>query len=201
MQVIGLTGKACAGKNLYAKQFELQGCVVVDVDTLGHHALSQRIPQLVASFGDSILVGNEIDRKVLGSLVFSDPVQLRKLEAITHPVMVERCRELIEAAKREQKPALVLNAALLYRMKLHVLCDRVVFIQAPFLVRFMRAKKREHSTFKRFVAREKAQKDISKKIFPSSLEVSVMHNGTAQVRIHRQVTTYCATIGIGVSSV
>ncbi|MDD3904224.1 MAG: alpha-amylase family glycosyl hydrolase, partial [Sphaerochaeta sp.] len=115
--------------------------------------------------------------------------------------LVERCRELIEAAKREQKPALVLNAALLYRMKLHVLCDRVVFVQAPFLVRFMRAKKREHSTFKRFVAREKAQKDISKKIFPSSLEVSVMHNGTAQVRIHRQVTTYCATIGIGVSSV
>ena len=200
MQVIGLTGKACAGKNLFAKQFELQGCVVVDVDTLGHQALAQRIPQLVEAFGKSILAGDEIDRKALGSMVFSDPAQLKKLEAITHPVMVESCRELIQKARLEQKRALVLNAALLYRMKLYLLCNRVVFVQAPFLIRFIRARRRESSTWKKFVTREKAQEDITKEIFPPSLEVVVMHNGRAKSIIHRQVATYCATIGIGASS-
>ncbi|MDT4761904.1 dephospho-CoA kinase [Sphaerochaeta sp. PS] len=201
MMVIGLTGKAAAGKNVVADAFSTLGCEVVDVDLLGHSVLEQNQDLLQKSFGKDIVREGRVDRRALGSLVFSDPEKLHLLEAITHPAMVEACKRLIEEAKSAQKPALVINAALLYRMGLYTLCDHVVFVKAPCLVRFLRSRKREHITLAKFLSRERAQQDVRKEVFPSSLPVFSLSNGSDRVLIHRQVTTYCATIGIGVSSV
>lgn len=199
MKVIGLTGKAAAGKNVVADAFASLGCAVIDVDQVGHQVLEQNQALLCKTFGPAIVQGGKVDRKALGSLVFSDPEKLVALEAITHPAMVRQCKHLIEVAEKEGKEALLINAALLYRMRLHLLCDHVVFVKAPLLSRFSRSKKRENITVKRFLAREKAQQDIRPDVFPPSIPVFILLNGSDLVLIHRQVTEYCATIGIGVS--
>ncbi len=131
MMVIGLTGRACAGKDQYAEVFASYGCQVVDVDSLGHDALAESKDALRQAFGQAIVNDGEVDRKALGKLVFSDPMRLKELESITHPKMVEACKRLIQEAKEQQKPALILNAALLKRMGLEPLCDHVLFIKAP----------------------------------------------------------------------
>jgi len=200
MKVIGLTGKASAGKNVVASSFAKQGCAVIDVDQLGHSVLEQNQALLGETFGPEILKKGKVDRKALGALVFSDPEKLKALEAITHPAMVATCKHLIEKAKEQGKEALLINAALLYRMQLYKLCDHVVFVKAPLFSRVLRSKKRDNYTLKKFLARERAQQDIRADVFPSSLPVYILRNGTDKALIHRQVTTYCATIGIGVSS-
>ena len=199
MKVIGLTGKAAAGKNVVASSFAKQGCAVIDVDQLGHPVLAQNQALLGEIFGPEIVKDGKIDRKALGALVFSDPKKLKALEAITHPAMVDECKRLIEKAEKEGKEAVLINAALLYRMQLYRLCDRVVLVKAPLFSRFIRSKKRENITFKKFLARERAQQDIRVDVFPSSLPVFILRNGSDKVLIHRQVTAYCATIEIGVS--
>lgn len=200
MKIIGLTGKAAAGKDLVASSFAEQGFEVINVDQLGHHVLNQSQSLLAETFGSDMLKDGQVDRKALGRLVFSDPAKLKILETISHPAMVKECKSLIEVAEKEGKEALVINAALLYRMQLHNLCDHVVFVEAPIFIRFLRAKKRESTTLKKFLARERAQKDIRSDLFPSSLPVFILRNGADKALIHRQVTAYCATIGIGVSS-
>ena len=47
--VVGITGKACAGKNQYARRFEELGAYVIDVDHLGHQALEANEEQAKAS--------------------------------------------------------------------------------------------------------------------------------------------------------
>ena len=199
MLVIGLTGRACAGKNQYASVFAEFGCAVVDVDLLGHQALEESKQALVREFGAKVVESGEVNRKVLGSLVFSDPAKLRSLERITHPVMVRACKARIEEARTQGVSAIVLNAALLSRMGLAALCDQVLFIKAPLWVRYKRCALREVLTLRRFLLRERAQKDISIKTLGRKAGLQVLHNRGSKALIHRQVATYCATIGISIS--
>ncbi len=199
MLVIGLTGRACAGKNQYASAFADLGCMVVDVDLLGHQALEESKPALVKEFGSEVVEAGTVNRKVLGSLVFSDPAKLRRLEHITHPLMVQACRARIEEARSQGSPAIILNAALLSRMGLVALCDRVLFIKAPLLVRYRRCAQREGLTLRKFLLRERAQKDITITSLGKNAGLQVLHNTGSKALIHRQVATYCATIGISIS--
>ena len=199
MKVIGLSGRACAGKNQFAKEFESNGCIVIDVDLLGHAALEKSVGAIRETFGDTVISQGKVDRKALGRLVFSDSLLLAELESITHPIMVSMCKDSIEAAKGKGVKALVINAALLHRMGLDGLCDEILFIQVPLLVRFFRARKRDHQTWKRFMAREKAQQDICFDKFAKGIPVRKMSNIGPSLFIHRQVTLYCGTIGIEVS--
>ena len=200
MRVIGLTGKAAAGKNAVADAFAEEGCAVIDVDQVGHRVLEQSQALLAKTFGPAIVQEGKVDRKALGALVFSDPKKLETLEAITHPAMVSECKRMIEEAKKEGYAAVVINAALLFRMGLYQVCDRVVFVKASLISRFLRSRRRDSITCRKFMARERAQQDIRADIFPPSLPVYLLRNGSDKALIHRQVTEYCGTIGIGVSS-
>ncbi|HRV23782.1 MAG TPA: dephospho-CoA kinase, partial [Sphaerochaeta sp.] len=138
--VIGITGKACAGKNQYAKAFEELGARLIDVDRLGHQALEANKDRIIAEFGDSVADRGEIDRKALGAIVFSDPTKLKVLEGISHPWMVARIERILA---EETAEVIVLNAALLSRMGLDRLCSHILFIAAPRCLRFRRCKARD----------------------------------------------------------
>ncbi len=197
MMVIGLTGKICAGKNQYAALFEEWGALVVDVDLLGHAVLDEQREQIIARFGAEVATEGKIDRSALASRVFSDSVALKALEAILHPAMVERCRSIIAESIA---PVVVLNAALLYRMGLADLCDRILFIKAPLFLRYRRCKLRQGLSWSAFKARNNAQKDIKVSLCKGKSEVQVFHNGGSRTIIHRQVTNYCDTIGTDISA-
>lgn len=196
MLVIGLTGRSCAGKNCFADEFSSLGIPVVDVDRLGHAALVARSRLVAEVFGPEVVASDgSIDRKALGRIVFADPVQLRKLESISHPWMVEECCRLITEATASGAPAIVLNAALLHRMRLESLCDVVMFVKVPFYTRYRRAKERDNVSWEGFRAREKSQFDIDPKVFKGSVPVIIVDNDGDPALIHRQVMEFCDTIG------
>lgn len=197
MTVIGLTGKVCAGKNQYAELFERYGAEVVDVDALGHRVLDGQTAAVVAHFGPALLSDGAIDRRSLGRIVFSDGAALSALEGILHPAMAEECKALITAST---KAVVVLNAALLHRMGLVGLCDQVIFVKAPLLVRYRRCKARQGLSWKEFWARNRAQKDIRVDLIRRVAEVKVFHNRRSRTIIHRQVASYCDTIGLDISA-
>ena len=70
----------------------------------------------------------------------------------------------------------VLNAALLHRMALDVLCDNVCFIQTPLCVRYRRAVVRDGATLASFVQRIRSQKDIKPNLMHGADSVYVMKN-------------------------
>ncbi|HPZ15423.1 MAG TPA: dephospho-CoA kinase [Sphaerochaeta sp.] len=197
MTVIGLTGKVCAGKNQYAELLERSGAEVIDVDRLGHRVLEEQTAAVVARFGPSVAVDGVVDRSALARIVFSDGAALAALEGIVHPAMVEACRKIITEST---KAVVVINAALLHRMGLAGLCDQVIFVKAPLLVRYRRCKARQGLSWKAFWARNRAQKDIRVDLLKPVTEVKVFHNRRSRTIIYRQVASYCDTIGLDISA-
>ena len=91
--VVGVVGKSCSGKDEAVKFLVNEGFYEINVDKLGHEALKQKVDELVSSFGSTILKDGEVDRKILGPIVFSDPEKLKILNSITHPWMCEETEE------------------------------------------------------------------------------------------------------------
>ena len=195
--IIGLTGRYCSGKNHIASLFEQHGCALVDVDKLGHQVLAQARESLISTFGNTILgEDGEVDRKKLGSIVFSNPERLHKLERIVHPEMLKACLRSVSEKEKGGAAAVVINAALLHRMKLDVHCDAVCFVSSPTLLRLVRAIRRDGATIRSFLRVERAQRDITVGLIEGAQSVHILKNWGAKVFIHRQVQEFCATMGL-----
>ena len=109
MLSIALTGGIGSGKSLAAEFFEELGAIVIDSDQLARDAIERGTPgfdEVVATFGDSILSGGEIDRSKLAEIVFRDDQARRNLEAIIHP----RVRDMaVRIASRVPQDGVVIN--------------------------------------------------------------------------------------------
>ena len=129
MFVIGLTGGIGTGKSHVSGLLQGFGAAVVNADILGHQVYapqSEGWHAVVDAFGDRIVAENgEIDRRALGGIVFSDEMELQKLNAIMHPRIYDLAeRRLNELAARGTETA-VLEAALLIEAKWTPLVDEV----------------------------------------------------------------------------
>jgi len=150
--VLGLAGAYCAGKSRLGQILEVKGAFQIEVDRLGHKALEAQAEAVIQAFGSGVEEPNSlpgqprINRKKLGALVFNNPEALARLEAISHPQMCLEVEKLVEAQRKRpgKEPVLiVINAAILFQMNLHKLCNASVFLQAPFLLRWFRAMRRD----------------------------------------------------------
>jgi dephospho-CoA kinase len=118
MYVVGLTGGIGSGKTTVAGMLEEKGAVVVSADRLGHEVYLPDMPawqDIVDAFGRGVVAEDgTIDRKKLGAIVFADPSELERLNAITHVRMKEMMRERLSGLSREGAGVVVLEAALLF---------------------------------------------------------------------------------------
>lgn len=102
MYLIGLTGGIASGKSLVSTRFAELGAQIVDADVLAREVVEPGTPALTAiaqHFGSGVIRGDgSLDRAGLGAIVFSDPAEREKLNAITHPAVWKRAKELFAAA-------------------------------------------------------------------------------------------------------
>ncbi len=138
--IIGLAGGIGSGKTEVARILAGLGCVVADSDATARQALREPAfrETLVGWWGEDILDANgEIDRAAVASIAFGDPHERRRLEALVHPRVAARRRELFDAAPPEA-PALVIDAPLLFEAGLDAECDAVIFVDADEAIRRQR---------------------------------------------------------------
>jgi dephospho-CoA kinase len=101
--VVGLTGGIGSGKSAVAAAFEKLGATVVDTDAIAHEltaAGGAAIAEVRRQFGDaSVDATGAMDRKKMRELVFSEPQQKQRLEALLHPMIrAESARRVAAAA-------------------------------------------------------------------------------------------------------
>ncbi|OWF44110.1 bifunctional coenzyme A synthase-like isoform X2 [Mizuhopecten yessoensis] len=115
--VIGLTGGIASGKSAICKRLEGLGAASIDCDKLGHQVYMKGLPaynRLVEVFGSSIVgEDEEINRRALGPIVFSDPEKLKMLNSIVWPEISKLAEETIQQFRLEGMEVVVLEAALL----------------------------------------------------------------------------------------
>ncbi len=99
---IGLTGGIGSGKSTVSGLLAARGAVVVDADRIAREVVEPGTPGLatvVEAFGDAVLAPDGwLDRPALAAIVFADPEARRRLDAIVHPLVRARGRELEAAA-------------------------------------------------------------------------------------------------------
>jgi dephospho-CoA kinase len=189
--VVGVTGKYCAGKNLVTEVLSARGFVSIDVDRLGHQALEERKTEVVDAFGSAILSSSgEIDRRRLGAMVFADQHELSRLESITHPVMIA---EVAETIKRGENRDFVVNAAILFRMGLHLLCDMVLWVEAPLPSRVARALQRDRLPLSEVIKRIWTQRKLSPQPFRKLVDIYNVRNSGNRNEIEASVLSLVET--------
>jgi dephospho-CoA kinase len=100
--VVLLGGGIGAGKSRVAAVFAEHGFEVVEADKVGHAVLEDDAGAIaaVAALWPIVVQAGVVDRAALGAIVFRDPAELAKLEAITHPAIAEELERRIETARR-----------------------------------------------------------------------------------------------------
>jgi dephospho-CoA kinase len=131
--VVGLTGGIGSGKSEVAAAFAQRGTEIVDADALAHE-LSARGQSghaaIVEAFGHDILVPNgELDRAKLRQRAFEDAAMRGMLEAILHPRIGARARQL--AARWRGAYGLLVVPLLLEKNGLGDTVDRVLVVDCP----------------------------------------------------------------------
>ncbi|XP_053309433.1 bifunctional coenzyme A synthase [Spea bombifrons] len=115
--VIGLTGGSGSGKSSVAKRLEAMGATIIDCDKLGHLSYKPGGPayqKVVDEFGTDILCADgTIDRKAIGSRVFSSKDQLKRLTDIVWPAIADLVKEALVEAAAQGVSVCVLDAAVL----------------------------------------------------------------------------------------
>ena len=98
---VGLTGGIGSGKSTVADELARRGAVIIDADQLAREVVEPGTPglaQIVARFGNRVLIDGRLDRAALAKIVFADPQVRQKLESIIHPAVRRRAAELEAAA-------------------------------------------------------------------------------------------------------
>ncbi|MEU2556175.1 dephospho-CoA kinase [Streptomyces sp. NPDC013313] len=132
MLKVGLTGGIGAGKSEVSRLLVEHGAVLIDADRIAREVVAPGTPGLAAvvdAFGTDVLTADgSLDRPRLGSVVFGDPGKLAVLNAIVHPLVGARSREL-EAAAAEDA-VVVHDVPLLTENGLAPLYDLVIVVDA-----------------------------------------------------------------------
>ena len=93
---VGLTGGIGSGKSTVARRFAGLGALVVDSDALAQALTAPggaAIPAIAAAFGaDMIAADGAMDRARMRALVFAQPAERQRLEAILHPMIGDATR-------------------------------------------------------------------------------------------------------------
>jgi len=156
---VGLTGGIGAGKGEVARRLAGYGALVIDADQVAREVVAPGTPgldEVVAAFGTRVLrPDGSLDRALLGEIVFSDAALRGKLNAIVHPLVGVRMREIEETAGAQD--VVVHEIPLLAENGLASAFDVVVVVDAPPEVQVERVVSSRGMTRSHALARMSAQ--------------------------------------------
>jgi dephospho-CoA kinase len=158
-----------SGKSFVGRALADLGCLVIQADELGHQALEpggEAFESAVRQFGDDILnAEGAIDRRKLGALVFHDPGKLAKLNALVHPLVWVRERQLLdEYAATHPRGIGVVEAAILVEAGSYRNYDKLIVAVCSEEQQIERAMSRDGMTREQVLDRLSRQMPLPEKI-------------------------------------
>jgi dephospho-CoA kinase len=130
---VGLTGGIGSGKSEVSRRLSALGAVVIDADIIAREVVAPGTPglaEIVGAFGPDVLrPDGSLDRPKLGDIVFADADLLGRLNAIVHPRVGARMRELEDGAGAGS--VLVHDVPLIAENGLREQFDLVVVVDVP----------------------------------------------------------------------
>jgi len=130
---VGLTGGIGSGKSVVSSRLAAFGAVVIDADLIAREVVAPGtagLAEVVEAFGPDVLrPDGSLDRPKLGDIVFADADLLGRLNAIVHPRVGARMRELEASAGAGS--VLVHDVPLIAENGLKEQFDLVIVVDVP----------------------------------------------------------------------
>jgi dephospho-CoA kinase len=133
MKVIGLTGSIGMGKSTTAAMFRAAGVPVYDADAAVHDLYAQggAAVEAVGEAFPGVVRDGAVDRELLRQRVLGQPEELKRLNAVVHPLVGRDRIGFFQRAEAEGADMVVLDIPLLYETGGHANVDAVVVVSAP----------------------------------------------------------------------
>ena len=146
--IIGITGQTGAGKSTVCRDVAQSGAAVVDADVIARAVIESESVKtaLAEAFGDDILSGGNIDRRLLAKRAFSSRENTDRLNGIMHPPIIEKMLSAAQSALKNGAVAAIFDAPQLFESGLDKYCDAVVAVTADASVRKKRIIERDGLT-------------------------------------------------------
>jgi len=166
---VGLTGGIATGKSTVSRMFVECGAHLIDADLLAREAVAPGQPalrEIVANFGPGMLAADgTLNRDRLASIIFKDPTQRARLEAIIHPyVFAEEERRCQQIGEKDHHAVVLFDAALLIETGAYKNKDCVIVVTADEQTQLARLMTRDSLTEPEARERITAQMPLSEKI-------------------------------------
>ncbi|WP_126425556.1 dephospho-CoA kinase [Brevibacillus marinus] len=162
--ILGLTGGIACGKSTVSGMLRERGITVIDADQIARQVVEPGMPAyeaIVRHFGTDILLPDRsINRKKLGSIVFSDESERQVLNALVHPEVRKVMREQAEAAERAGEKIVFMDIPLLFESKLQHMVDKIVVVYVPAEIQLQRLMERDELDLEQATKRLRAQLPI-----------------------------------------
>lgn len=174
--IIGITGGTGSGKTTLLDVVRQLGGEVLDCDAI-YHALLRTDETLLAAIESRFpgtVTGGVLDRKKLGSIVFSHKAALEDLNRLTHSAVKA---EVIRRLDPEPKLAAI-DAIGLFESGLNKLCKLTVAVTAPQEVRIQRLMTRDNISRDYAAARIAAQP--SQEDFSGLCDYTLVNDGSLE---------------------
>lgn len=156
-RIICITGGIGSGKSTIAKHIEKQGYKVYNSD-LEAKKITESHEVLMAirkNISDKVFINNQLDRKLLGQLVFKNKDLLEKLNKIIHPKVKAHFENWLMQNRNEK--FLFKESALIFEANLNRSCQQVISVLAPKTDRINRVMQRDYLSKKDILNRMKNQ--------------------------------------------
>jgi len=174
--LIVITGKSGVGKSVFSKLLASDlDAMLLNLDNISHMSLEdENIKEKIREvFGDEVFEKNAILRKKVGKIAFNEPKKLEILNNLSQEFMENYIDNTIE---NSNKKYIILEYALLTKMKYFNDSDYKILIEAQKDVRFSRLKLRDNLTDEYLELREKNLPDFDKTNFDECIDNSTFSN-------------------------
>jgi dephospho-CoA kinase len=146
-QLIGLTGQSGAGKSVVSDIFKQNGFAVIDADLCSREAVepgSECLTEIAEVFGEKVINADKtLNRKALAEIVFSEKTELKKLNAVMHPFILDIVCKRINELQNEGYRFIILDAPTLFESKADDICDMIISVTAKEDIRKKRIAERD----------------------------------------------------------
>ena len=154
---VGITGGIGSGKSVVSKILETMGYSVFNSDTESKQLVNNDpviVNGLTTLFGPDIYINQQLNKEMLGGIIFSDDAARLKVNELIHP----RVRKAFDDFTANQAKGIAFNeAAILFETDAYKRFDKMILVTSPKELRIRRIINRDQCSREEVEARMSKQ--------------------------------------------
>jgi dephospho-CoA kinase len=184
-KIIGLTGGIGSGKTTIANYFYSLGIPIYIADDEAKKLMNsvEIKDAIINTFGEAIVENGNLNREKLAKIVFDNPEDLKKLNAIIHPAVKSHFKKWLLQHKKAMN--IIYEAAILFESGSFKNCDYIITVTAPIESRIERVIKRDNTSKEKILKRIAAQWTDAQRILKSDFIIQNDNSKETQQQIQK----------------